>query len=376
MKASTTRRTILAQAAAAGVLAAIPRRARGAAEPTRFVAILLRGGLDGLAAVPAYGDRHYRIARGGLALRAPGSSAGIVDLDGFFGLHPALASLHRFYAGGQMLVLPAAATSYRGRLHGPARAFLDGGVAEDGTARAGWLGRAAALLTEGDERGGVIWRAPRAAGMPLDGRAGLVADLCHHHAGLARLLASCGTTGPDGAPQTSAFRDDARELGTVLSAGLSGGIGPHLAVLESHGWDTHAEQGAHAGRLAIALVGLADGLVALAEASGDAWRHTVVLVATEFGRSIRMNSMGGTDHGIASAAFLLGGAVAGGRIVGPWPGLAPDRLHRGGDLVRTIDLHAVVKAVLIEHMGLPRESVERIVLPGVTAMGPPGLLRA
>jgi uncharacterized protein (DUF1501 family) len=113
-----------------------------------------------------------------------------------------------------------------------------------------------------------------------------------------------------------AFRSAAERVGALLAQEQ----GPPLVLLDSYGWDTHADQGAHAGRLALALENLAAGLIVLAATSGNAWRHTVVLVTTEFGRSVGMNASGGTDHGTARATFVLGGAVAGGRVIGPWPG--------------------------------------------------------
>jgi uncharacterized protein (DUF1501 family) len=189
----------------------------------------------------------------------------------------------------------------------------------------------------------------------------LIANLCHRNQALARLLAGdqCGAV-VLGHAQATDFRRAAVEAGEALA----GSSGPRLALLENFGWDTHADQGNETGRLAAALAGLADGLVALSIALGDAWRDTAVLVATEFGRSVRMNSMGGTDHGGASAAFLIGGAVSGGQVLGPWPGLAEECLHRGRDLMPTIDLHAIATNALVEHLGLPRAAVEQFVLPG------------
>ena len=152
--------------------------------------------------------------------------------------------------------------------------------------------------------------------------------------------------------------------------------GSRLAYLDSDGWDTHADQGRAEGRLAIALAGLANGIVALAAASGAAWRKTAILVVTEFGRTIRMNAMGGTDHGTASIALLVGGAVAGGRVLGSWPGLAPEKLYRGRDLMPTTDLHAVLKAVLIDHLGLSMAAVDCIILPqSIGLPASPGLFR-
>jgi uncharacterized protein (DUF1501 family) len=157
-------------------------------------------------------------------------------------------------------------------------------------------------------------------------------------------------------------------------------IGPdhgiRFAVIDCYGWDTHADQGTSTGRLAIALAGLAEGLEALAIACGDTWRRTVVLVATEFGRSVAMNGMKGTDHGIASSAFLLGGAVAGGRVEGRWPGLAIDQLDSHRNLAPTVDLRALIKAVLIDHLNLTRAAIDKFVFPNAVPVAPiPDLIR-
>jgi uncharacterized protein (DUF1501 family) len=309
--------------------------------------------MDGLAAVPPVGDRDYRGTRGGLAL-----SGSIVSLEGFFGLHPALAPLHTFYAARQMIVMPAVATVYAEQRHAAGRAYLDHGNLPADTGD--WLDRAQELLTHSDRTAGTVWREP-SRGARSDVDADMIANLCHRDPALAQLLATHGCNADVAThAHIAGFRSAAIEAGQALAT--SGG--PRLAQLESFGWDTHADQGADTGKLATALAGLADGLVALSVALGDAWRHTVVLVATEFGRSVRMNSMGGTDHGVASAALMLGGAVAGGRVVGNWPGLAVERLHRGRDLMPTLDLHAVATAALVEHLCLPRATVEQFVLPG------------
>jgi uncharacterized protein (DUF1501 family) len=153
--------------------------------------------------------------------------------------------------------------------------------------------------------------------------------------------------------------------------------GARVAALDLGGWDTHANQGAARGRLALALETLAEGLAALRDGLGAAWSKTVVLVATEFGRTVQANGTGGTDHGTGGVAFLLGGAVAGGRVVTDWPGLAQDRLLEGRDLMPTADLRAVAKAVLIGHLGLAPAAVDAQVFPASAAVRPlAGLIRA
>jgi uncharacterized protein (DUF1501 family) len=136
--------------------------------------------------------------------------------------------------------------------------------------------------------------------------------------------------------------------------------GPRIAVFDAQGWDTHAGQ---KGRLAAALGGLAASLTALRAALGPAWKDTVVMMATEFGRTAHANGTGGTDHGTGTATLLAGGAVAGGKVLGVWPGLAEGRLYQGRDLMPTTDLRAVMKTVLREHLKLPQDRLESAVFP-------------
>jgi uncharacterized protein (DUF1501 family) len=150
-----------------------------------------------------------------------------------------------------------------------------------------------------------------------------------------------------------------------------------IAALEFDGWDTHAEQGTTNGRLAILLQGLGDGLADLASASGTAWRQTVVVVVSELGRSVVPNRNGGTDHGAASFAMLLGGAVAGGRILGGWPGVTAERLVGGTGLTATVDLRGIFKGILMEHLGVSRAAVETVIFPGTAHVLPiSGLVRS
>jgi uncharacterized protein (DUF1501 family) len=164
----------------------------------------------------------------------------------------------------------------------------------------------------------------------------------------------------------------ARKAGEMLAAER----GPRVAVLEMGGWDTHANQSSPNGALAHNLRALDAGLAALRESLGAAWNRSVVLVATEFGREVAINGTMGTDHGSGGAAFVLGGAVAGGRVIGDWPGLAKSQRFEGRDLRVTTDLRAVIKAVLADHLRLASAAIEREVLPGSSSVRKLELLRA
>jgi uncharacterized protein (DUF1501 family) len=381
----------------------IPAAVARVATDRRLVVVVMRGALDGLAAVPAYGDPDYRALRGALALEAPDSKDGALDLDGRFGLHPALAALHEMYRARELVVFHAVATPYRSRSHFDGQDLLENGTTSPLGTRDGWLNRALALMGPADRRLGLavgqtvplILRGATPVGsyapqqMPqLDGEfLSRLATLYQRDAvfgpaiteGLRaqqmsdEVLGDEKRMGGDNVRGAGPMRAIATAVGKLLAAPN----GARVAVLEVGGWDTHANQGVLTGRLAGQLRGFNDGLAALKEGLGAAWRQTAVICATEFGRTVAVNGTNGTDHGTGGAAFLLGGAIDGGRVVAKWPGLAANRLFEGRDLMPTLDLRAVFKALLTEHLGLPSDAIERVVFPeSRTATALDGLTRA
>ena len=151
---------------------------------------------------------------------------------------------------------------------------------------------------------------------------------------------------------------------------LTADASPTIAVLESGGWDTHANQGSNNGALANRLRGLDDGLAALRKGMDEHWSNTIVAVVTEFGRTVHVNGTRGTDHGTATAAILLGGALQGGKVIADWPGLAKNDLYEGRDLRATADTRSLFKGLLIEHLGLESAFVERSVFPNSASAVP------
>jgi uncharacterized protein (DUF1501 family) len=146
--------------------------------------------------------------------------------------------------------------------------------------------------------------------------------------------------------------------------------GPRIAALAFDGFDTHQNEGAAQGTLAQRLHGL-DGAFGAFEANlGDAWRDTVVVAITEFGRTVRVNGTNGTDHGTATAALIAGGALAGGRVIADWPGLKAERLYQGRDLYPTADLRAVLKGVLADQLGLSPKTLAETVFPDSGGVAP------
>jgi uncharacterized protein (DUF1501 family) len=152
--------------------------------------------------------------------------------------------------------------------------------------------------------------------------------------------------------------------------------GPKVAMFDTTGWDTHANEGGAQGQLGARLAALDQGLATLKQELGPVWSDTAVLLVTEFGRTAAINGTRGTDHGTATAALLVGGAVAGGRVIADWPGLSARALYQGRDLAPTLDLRSVLKGVLQEHLLVPPRELERTVFPDSTAAPPlRGLLR-
>ena len=361
----------------------------------RFVVVLLRGGLDGLFAVQPYAEPAFGELRGPLALPEPGQEGGLLDLGGRFGLHPRMTNLHAMYAGNEALILHAVAGNWRTRSHFDAQDLLESGA--DQRLASGWLNRALSAIPAraGAQHNGLavgtdmplLMRGPTAvANYAPRGSATPPPDLL---ARVAELNAADPVTGPAIAeglrirgyavstlgeaaamrPQPGgAFRALALSAGRLMSQP----DGPRVAAFELGGWDTHAQQ---VNRLNGPLFQLDEGFGALKEALGEHWRRTAVLVVTEFGRTVRVNGTMGTDHGTGGVAFLLGGAVAGGRVAGDWPGLSAGNLFQDRDLTPTTDLRSIAKGLLRDHLRLAGPAVARA-FPGSDAAAPMGgLLR-
>jgi uncharacterized protein (DUF1501 family) len=361
----------------------------------RFVLVILRGGLDGLAAAPPYGEARYPALRGELALGRPGTTGGALDLDGTFGLHPALTNLHALYGARELVVLHAVATPYRERSHFDAQKVLEAGGTTPTTSAGGWLNRALTALAANRMPRGAVALAPSVP-LVLRGEFGvtswapsrlpktdddtlarvreiydaadpvLAARLRDALAarGLAR---DAGLEAQMGTPRGPAVEP----LVTAAARFLAAPDGPRVAVIDVGGWDTHADQGASEGALALRLRALDAGIAMLRTELGAAvWADTSVLVVTEFGRTAAVNGTRGTDHGTAGCAFLAGGAVAGGRIIADWPGLSSHELHEGRDLRATLDLRAVIKGLLAQQFELSAAVLERDVFPDSAAARP------
>ncbi len=393
--------SLMAGSAGAFALAGLPG-AVFAAAPTdqRFVVVLLRGALDGLAAVPPVGDPRYQQKRGAIALKAPGEPGGAIALDRTFALHPSLGTLEPYWKNGELLIVHAAGNGYHTRSHFDAQDLMESGLAAKARQSDGWLNRALAQLRQGNNGrlglavGGAVplilrgpvqvasWEPENIAAASPDFLQ-LLAGLYRHDALFGPALAngieaqdfSQGVLGGDamqsrGGYGPNGFRPLAETAGKLLAADG----GPRIAALDMGGWDTHVNQGAETGRLAQNLAGLADGLDAMAKALGPVWRRTVVIAVTEFGRTVAVNGNNGTDHGTASVLLVLGGAVKGGRLYGDWPGL--DQLADDRDLRVATDSRTVMKGILRDHLGLDAAALDATVFPDTGTLRPAqGLIR-
>lgn len=354
----------------------------------RLVVVLLRGAMDGLGAVVPYGDRDLASARP--PVLAGGDNAGLLDLGGFFGLRPELAALHAAFADNAASVIHAVAGEWRVRSHFEAQDYLESGAGR--RLGSGWLNRVAQALPQGSGSAGALalgadvplllrGTAPVASWMPE----GLGHPQASFYAQVASLHAADPVFGPAIAAGLRERGFTEAALAGVVPAKRGGGFpqladaagrllaasnGPRIAALEVGGWDTHAGQ---ARRLPQALGQLDAGLAALRAGLGDAWAETAIVVVTEFGRTVRVNGTGGTDHGTGTAAFLMGGAIAGGKVWADWPGLAPAKMFEARDLQPTTDLYAVLKGVLRDHLGL-QPAVLDAVFPDARGVGVMGRL--
>lgn len=391
-----SRRRLLAALGVAGASAALslwPRLTHAATgTDTRLLVVLLRGAMDGLHLLPPQVDADYARLRGGLAVQDA------LRLDGDFGLHPALPFAHQLYARRQLLPVLAVAPPYRQRSHFDAQDCLENGSDRPGGARDGWLGRCVGAL--GGEAAGVAvaqvmplamrgsdrvatWSPPLPR--PLDDAlmtqlqvlyaadpqlaAAFDDALQAEDAGVAGAMAGAmaaqdaGAAAATGGRRLGGFR-----LPDALAAAarrMRGAEGARVGFVEDTGWDTHRGQ---AQALQRKFGELDAGLRAVEAGLGADWARTVVLVVTEFGRTVAVNGSAGTDHGVGGHALLAGGAVRGGRVAGDWPGLGARALHEERDLRATTDLRALFKGLLLTHLAVSEAALETRIFPDSRAV--------
>jgi len=395
-----TRRQLLLGTGALFAWEFVPKLARAEGRDPRFLAIVLRGALDGLAAVAPVGDPDWIALRGNNALKLEGTTPAL-PLDGFFALNPAMPNLHRLYKSGHAVIVHAVATPYRERSHFDGQDVLESGYAKVGRADSGWLNRALASLAPGervanDRRSFAVgpitplvvrgpapvlsWIPPRLPPVSDETTMRLLDIYRQTDPMLARVLEErMHLEAIAGADRNQRSADNANpvvQIGNINqvrayfteAAGAAAKFlakpeGPRVGALALDGWDTHVNEGAVNGRLSN-LLGALDGAIAAIETNmGAAWGETVVALMTEFGRTARINGNDGTDHGTGTVALFAGGAVRGGRVVADWPGVKETELYQNRDLKPTIDLRAVLKGLLKDHLRADDRALAEAIFP-------------
>jgi uncharacterized protein (DUF1501 family) len=370
-----------------------------------LICIFQRGAVDGLSMVVPYGDPNYYANRSDISLAAPSQAAGangVLDLDGYFGLHPSLAALLPIYKAGHLAPIQACGSPNASRSHFTSQDLMESGVDEDLSVQDGWLNRLLSCCPEDAAKQtsfrGVSMTAtlPRSfqgpqdamairdldtfgmAGdivIPISGGSGTAdgfesmysgaVDTVLHGAGkesfdaLAMLKQTRSTAyvPANGAvyPQ-EAFGRNLRQIAQLIKAD----VGLQIAFAEMDGWDTHANQGNAKGQLAGHLGTFGNSLAALYQDLGDRISDVVVVTMSEFGRTVRQNGNRGTDHGHGTCFFTMGGSIQGGKVYGDWPTLAPDKLFQQRDLAITTDFRDVFGEICSRHFALPMADMAQL----------------
>jgi uncharacterized protein (DUF1501 family) len=378
----------------------MPKLARAEGRDPRLLVVVLRGGLDGLGMVAPVGDPGWVKLRGEKGLALDGKPPAL-PLDSFFALNPAMPNLDRLYRAQQATIVHATATPYRERSHFDGQDVLESGYDRPGRMDSGWLNRALALLeADGrvDPRGAralavgpvtplvvrgpapvMSWVPQRLLPASEDTQARLLDLYAHTDAKLARalqgrrdLLAVGRAAGISAvtAPEDERIAGIARlrqyftDVAVTAAKYLARPDGPRVGAVGVSGWDTHINEGATGGQLANLLGALDATIPAFETNMGDTWKETVVVFITEFGRTARINGTDGTDHGTGTVAWVVGGALKGGRVIADWPGLKETDLYERRDLKATIDLRAVLKGVLRDHLRVDERALAATVFPG------------
>lgn len=368
-----SRRSVILSGITVAAAGALPGFAYAAAgTPKRLVFVIQRGAADGLATVAPTGDPAFAAVRRTIA----DESAGGAKLDAMFTLHPALAQTASLYTGKQAHFAHAVATAYRDRSHFDGQNMLEGGGSRPYGRDDGWVGRLLTLLPAAERDAIAI-----APAVPLALRGSVQVGtyapsrLPQADADLIARLTAMYADDPllhslwDSAVKTQELASDiggnngrnGADLGKLAASLMLPADGARVMMVETGGWDTHSGQ---RGRLAAQLRGLDQLVGALQMGLGPAWKDTLVIVATEFGRTVEVNGTGGTDHGTASTAMLLGGGLeAGGKVSADWPGLGASARYEGRDLKPTRSLESVIAGAVAHHYALDPKRVMSTLYP-------------
>jgi uncharacterized protein (DUF1501 family) len=351
----------------------------------RLVFIIQRGAADGLSIVAPVGDPGLRVARAALV----DDIGPTTKLDALFALHPAMPTVAGLFTQGEALFGHAVASANRDRSHFDAQNILESGGAAAYAEKSGWLNRLLTLLPPSEARALAI---AQSVPMVLRGSAavdtyapsslpGASPDLMARVGGLYAADPQLHALW-ESALKTEALTSDlAANVGknAVATAALAATLllpadGARVMTIETNGWDTHSGQ---KGRLAGQLGGLDAMIGAIKQGLGAAWSDTLIIVATEFGRTVAANGTGGTDHGTASSMMLIGGSVKGGRVIADWPGLRASDLFEARDLKPTTSLEGLLAGAIADHYSLDPARVVQTLYPALGLKRPvSGLIRA
>ncbi len=359
--------------------------------PHRLVVVLLRGAIDGLSIVVPYQEPTYYTDRPRIAIPQPGQPNGALDLDGQFGLHPALAPLFPLWQEKSLAFVHACGSNDETRSHFDAQDYLESGTPGNKSTADGWMNRLLGVMADKNPIQAVsvgattprILLGKRAVANLASGRSAgnrLQIDKPQVASAFDRLYGNndaLGRTYREGrVARAELLKDLEAEMqmannGAILPNGFPGDAqrlarlmarDPRIQVsfLAVGGWDTHINQGASQGYLARNLEQLAKGLVALQTGLGAAYQNTTIVVMSEFGRTVKENGNGGTDHGHGNVMWLLGGGIRGGKVYGRWTGLAPSQRYQGRDLAVTTDFRDVLGTVLTRRLAVNEDKLKQV----------------
>jgi uncharacterized protein (DUF1501 family) len=353
-----------------------------------LITIFQRGAVDGLNMVVPYGDPDYYNLRRTIAVQKPNQTDGAINLDGYFGLHPALKPLEKFWQAKQLAVVHSVGSPDNTRSHFDAQDYMEAGTPGVKSTRDGWLNRVLqtsksdkdspfrAVAMNGQIPRTLVGRAPAIAmtnlsdfainaGVYTQSVQGGFEGIYQQNAG-----GGLGDTGKETfeavnflkqanpsqyKPENGArypnnpFGNSLRQIAQLIKAN----VGLEAAFTDTPGlnWDTHANEGGGRGQIANLLNNFGQAIAAFAADLGKRMDDVVILTMSEFGRTARENGSRGTDHGHANAMFVLGNSVKGGRVYGDWKGLDAQNLHEGRDLAVTTDFRDVLGEVAVKHLG-------------------------
>jgi uncharacterized protein (DUF1501 family) len=360
----------------------------------RLIVVFLRGAIDGLSVVVPYLEDNYYEARHNIAIAPPGEENGVIDLNGFFGLHPSLEPILPLWQNKSLAFIHACGSPDPTRSHFDAQYYMEVGKPGDKNLTEGWLNRLLGVLPKDQPTQAINFgeSTPRiltgpmpvasvatgknsATRLPIDRpqvnqyfdqmyASNDPISRTYQEGRMARELIltdlekEMAMASGDARP-TQGFVNDAKELAQLML----GDSRVQLGFIALGGWDTHVNQGAGKGQLANKLKPLGQGLATLARELGPLYKDTVIMVMSEFGRTVGENGNGGTDHGHGNVFWLYGGGIQGGQILGEWPGLDPANLYQKRDLAITTDFRGAIARVLQAHLQLNQSQISQV-FPG------------